>query len=176
MQKMISKSFSLFFFKLMNVVSGKTAENARKHRDIKFVTTKKRKSYLVSKPTYNTTKMFSDNPSATEMKRTQILMNKPVYLGISVLEISKIVMDKFWYHYVKPKYGETGKLCEMGTNSFTVYINTKEIYINIPKDVETKFDTSNYESDRPLPKGKKVIGLMKDELDGKIMTEFVKNN
>ena len=154
----------------MNAGFGKTMENARKHRDIKFVTTKGRRNYLVSKPNHNATEMFLNNLLTKEMKREQILMNKPIYLGISILKICKIVMYEFWCHYVKPKYGEKAQLWEMDTNSFTVYINAEDIYINIRKDVETKFDTSNYELDRPIPKGKKVLGLIKGQLDGKIMT------
>ena len=107
-------------------------------------------------------------------------MNKPVYLGLSILELSKILMYEFWYDYVKPKYGEKVKLCYMDTDSFIVYIKTDDIYKDIAEDVETRFDTSNYglecnSIDRPLTKGrnKKVIGLMKDELGGKIMTKFV---
>ena len=101
-------------------------------------------------------------------------MNKPVYLRLSILELSKILMYELSYDYVKPKYGEKAKLCYMDTNSFIVYIKTDDIYKNITEDVETRFDTSNYELDRPLPKGenKKVIGLMKDELGGKIMIKF----
>ena len=84
-------------------------------------------------------------------------------------------MYEFWYDYVKLKYVEKVKLCYMDTDSFIVYIKTDDIYKDIAEDVETRFDTSNYELDRPLPKGKnkKVIGLMKDELGGKIMTKFV---
>ena len=94
------------------------------------------------------------------MKKTQILTNKPVYLGISILELSKILMYEFLYDYVKPKYGEKAKLYYMDTDSFTVYIKADDIYKDIAEDVETRFDTSNYELDRPLPKGKnrKVIG------------------
>ena len=101
-------------------------------------------------------------------------MNKPVYLRLSILELSKILMYELSYDYVKPKYGEKAKLCCMDTDSFIVYIKTDDIYKNITEDVETRFDTSNYELDRPLPKGenKKVIGLMKDELGGKIMIKF----
>ena len=93
-------------------------------------------------------------------------MIKPVYL-----DSSKILMYEFWYDYVKPKYGEKAKLCYMDTGSFIVYTKTDVIYQDIAEDVETKFDTLNYEFDRPLPKGKikKVIGLMKDGLGGKIM-------
>ena len=83
-------------------------------------------------------------------------MNKPVYLGLSILELSKILMCEFWYDYVKPKYGEKAKLCYMDTDSFIVYIKTDGIYKNIAKNVETRSDTSNYELDRPLPKRKKL--------------------
>ena len=102
-------------------------------------------------------------------------MNKPVNLGLSILELSKILMYEFWGDNVKPKYGKKAKLCYMDTNSFIVCIETNDIYNDIAKDIETRFDTSNYELDRPLPKGgkKKVIGLMKDELGGKMMTKFV---
>ena len=157
-----------------NAIFGKTMENVRKYRDIKLVTKETRKNYLVSEPNYHT-KFFTENLLAIEMKKTEILMNKPVHLGLSILELSKILMYEFWYDYVKPKYGEKVKLCYMDTDSFIVYIKTDDIYKDIAEDVETRFDTSNYELDRPLPKGKnkKVIGLMKDELGGKIMTKFV---
>ena len=86
-------------------------------------------------------------------------MNKPVYLGLSILESSKILMYEFWYDYVKPKYDEKAKLCYIDTDSFIVYTKTDDIYIDIAKDVETRFDTLNYELkcnsiDRPLPKEK----------------------
>ena len=102
-------------------------------------------------------------------------MNKPVHLELSVLELSKILMYEFWYEYVTPEYGGKVKLCYMDTGSFTVYIKTDDIYKDIAENVETRFDASNYELDRPSPKGKneKVIGLMKDESGGKIMTKFV---
>ena len=96
-------------------------------------------------------------------------------MGLSILELSKIVMHKFWHDCVKPKYKEKAKLCYMDTDSFIVYVKTDDIYKDIAENVETRFSTSNSEWDRPLPKGrnKKVIGLMKDELPGKIMKEFV---
>ena len=100
------------------------------------------------------------------MKKTEILMNKPVFLGISIIELSKILMYEFWYYYAKPKHGQKVKLCHMDTDSFIAYIKTDDIYKHIAEDVETRFDTSNYELKRPLPKRKneKVIGLMEDEL------------
>ena len=152
-----------------NAAFGKTMKNVRKHRDIKLVTTEGRRN------NFYTTKFFTEHVLAIEMKKTEILMNKPVCLGLSILEFSEILMYDFWYDYVKRKYGEKAKSCYMDRNSFIVYIKTDDFYKDIAEDVETRFDTSNYELDRLLPKGKnkKVIGLMKDELGGKIMTIFV---
>ena len=101
-------------------------------------------------------------------------MNKPVYLGLSILEINKTLMYGFEYDYIKPKYQNNSKLCNMDRDSFIINIKTEDFYEDIANDVEKTFDTSNYEVDRPLPKGrnKKVIGLMNDEVGGKIMTEF----
>ena len=159
-----------------NAVFGKNMENVRKHRDVKLVTTERRRSYLVSEPNYYTTKLYILHILAIEMKITQILMNKPVYLGLSVLELYNILMYEFWYDYVKPKYGEKTKLCYIDTDSFVVSIKADDICKDIPEDVETRFDTSNHELDRPFPKRKneEVIGLMKDELGEKIMTKFVR--
>ena len=102
-------------------------------------------------------------------------MNNLVYLGLSILEISKTLMYEFSYDYIKPKYSDNLKLCYMDTDSFIMHIKTKDLYKDIANEVEKRFDTSNYEVNRPLPtrKNKKVIGLMKDELGGKILTEFV---
>ena len=158
-----------------NAVFGKTMENMRKHRDIRLVTTDKRRNQLVTEPYYHTTKWFSENLLAFEMKNTKVKMNKPIHLGLLILEISKILMYEFWCDYMKPKYGDNVKLCYMDTDSFIMHIKTEDFYKDIADDVECKFDTSNYEVDRPLPTGKikKVTGLMKDELGGKIMKEFV---
>ena len=111
------------------------------------------------------------------MRKTKVKMNKPIYLGFSILDLSKVVMYEFWYDYIKPKYGKKTKLYCMDRNSFIILIKTKDFYKNITDDAEKRLDTSNYETalNIPLPTGKKkkVIGLMKDELGGKIMTEFV---
>ena len=102
-------------------------------------------------------------------------MNKPAYLGLSISELNKIVMYEFWNDYVKWKYDKKAKLYYMETDSFFVYIKTDDICKEIAEDVETRFETSNYQLDRPLPKekNKKVIGLMKDEICGKIMKTFL---
>ena len=86
------------------------------------------------------------------MKTSQTLMNTPLYLGLSILRMNKIVMYEFRYNYVKPKYEEKARSCYMNTDSFIVYIKTEDIYVHIEKDVETRFDTSNYELERSLPK------------------------
>ena len=98
------------------------------------------------------------------MKKTKVKKNKPIYLGFSILDLSKIVMYEFWYEYMKPKYVDNVKLCYTDTDSFIMHIKTKDFYEDIADDVEKRFDISNYECNRPLPKGKnkKMIGLMKD--------------
>ena len=113
-------------------------KNVRNHRDIKLATTEERRNYLVPGPKYHTKKIFSEDLLATEMKKTQILINKPVYLGLSILEMSKTVMHEIWYDYVKPNCGETSKLCYMDTDTFIVFVKTEDIYIDIAKDVETR--------------------------------------
>ena len=129
------------------------------------------------KPNFKNAVKFSENLMGVEMGKTHIKMNKPVYLGQAILDLSKIVMYEFHYDYMKPKYGSKIQLCYMDTDSFVYHIKTEDFYQDIAADVEKRFDTSNYSGDdnRPLPigKNKKVTGLMKDELGGKIMTEFI---
>ena len=102
------------------------------------------------------------------MRKIKVSMNKPVYVGLSILEISKTLMYEFWYDYIKPKYTDNVKLCYVDTGSFIMHIKTEDFYKDIDEDVEKRFDTSNNEVNRPLPTGKnkKVIGLMQDELGG----------
>ena len=147
--------------------------NVRNHIDIKLVTPDKKRNQLVLESNYHTTKCFSENVLATEMKKIRVKMNKPVYLDLSILEISKTLMYEIWYDYIKPEYRNNPKLCYMDTDSFIINIKTEDFYEDIANDVEKRFDTSNYGVNRPLPKvkNKNVIGLMKVELRGKIMTE-----
>ena len=122
-----------------NAVFGKTMENVRNHRGhIKLVTTDKRRNQLVSEPNYHTTKWFSEKLLAIEMKKTKVKMNKPVYLGLSILEISKILMYEFWDDYMKPKYGDKVKLCYMDTDSFIMHIKTEDFYKYIANYVKKK--------------------------------------
>ena len=117
-----------------NAVFGKTMESARKHRDIKLVTTDKRRNQLASEPIYHTTKYLPENLLATKMKKTKVKKNKPVYLGISILDVSKTLMYQFWYDYVKPKCQDKAKLCYMDTDSFIVHIKTEDFCEDIVDD------------------------------------------
>ena len=176
LRKLARNDFEKDLFKLMNnSVFGKTMENIRKHRDTKLVTTDKKRSKLVSEPNYHIIYLISEDLSITEMKKTKVKMSKPIYLGSSILEVSKILMYEFWYDYMKSKYNDNVRLCYMDMDSFMMNIKTNDFYKDISDHVDNRFDTSNYEVKRPLlmGKNKKVIGLMKDELGGEIITEFV---
>ena len=170
LRKDAKNDFEKDFFKLMNnSVFGKTMENVRNHRDIKLVTSDKRRSILASEPNYHSSKCISKDLMIIEM-------NKPIYLCQVILDISKTLIYEFWYDYIKPKYGDKARLCYADTDSFVMYIKTEDFSKDIAGGVERWFDTSNYDEKdkRPLPigKNKKVIGMFKDKLGGKIMTEF----
>ena len=140
--KKAKNDFEKNFLKLMNnAVFGKTMDNVKEQRDIKPVTTERRRNYLVSEPNYHT-KVFHRKliSNRNEKKTSRILMNKSVCLGLSILELSKILMYEIWYDYLKLKYGEKAKLCYMDTDSLIVYIKTDDIYKDIAEDVETRFD------------------------------------
>ena len=118
-------------------------------------------------PNYHTTKQFSENLLAMEMKKTKIKMNVPIYIGFTILVVTKTVMWEFFNDYLKPKYGGKIKLCYTDTDSFILHIKTKDFYEDIDNDIEEWFDTPNYKIDRPLlitDKNKKVFGNFKDEL------------
>ena len=174
-----TNDFEKDFFKLMNIpVFGKTMENIRKHRNIKLVTTEEKYLRTVMKPNFKSGVLFGENLMGCEMGKIKVVMNKPVYLGQAILDLSIIVMYEFHYNYMVSKYGlEKLKLCYMDTDSLVYDIKTEDFYEDIANDVDARFDTSGYNKTdfRPLPISinKKVMGLMKDELGGKIMTEFV---
>ena len=126
LRKHAENDFKKDFFKLMNnSVFGKTMGNVRNHRDIKLVTTDKRRSILASEPNYHSTKYISKDLLIMEMKKTEVKMNKPIYLGQAILDISKTLMYEFWYDYIKPKYGDKARLCYMDTDSFVMHIKTR---------------------------------------------------
>ena len=160
-----------------NAVFGKMIENVRNHRDIKLIVTEERRKKLVSEPNHESCKVFSEDLMAIEMRKTSVLMNKPIPVGQAILDISKTLMYDFRYDYIKPKYGDKAKLCYMDTDSFMLHIKTEDFFKDIADDVKIWFDTSKYDEndERSLPIGvnKKVIGMFKDELNGKIMLEFI---
>ena len=172
-----TNDFEKDFFKLMNnSVFGKTMENIRKHRNIKLVTTEEKYLHTVMKPNFKSGVLFGENLTGCEMGKIKVVMNKPVYLGQVILDLSKIAMYEFHYDYMVPKYSlEKLELCYMDTDSLVYDIKAEDFYEDIADDVPARFNTSGYCLNRPLPVelNKKVIGLMKDELGGKIMTEFV---
>ena len=149
--------FEKDFFKLMNnAVFGKIMENVRNHRDIKIVTADKRRSILVSEPSYHSTKYISKDLLIMEMKNAEVKMNKPIYLGQVILDLSKTLMYEFWYDYIKPIYSDKAKLCYTDTGSLVIHIKTDDFYKDISNDFERLFDTSNYKKNynRPLAIGK----------------------
>ena len=171
-------NFEKDFFKLMNnSVFGKTMENIRNRVNVKLVDTGEQFKKLTAKPNYESRKIFNENLVSVHMKKTSLTMNKPVYLGMSILDLSKIVMFDFHYKYIKPKYGSKAKLLFTDTDSFLYEIQTEDFYKDISGDVKDRFDTSDYPEGHPsgIPTGinKKVLGMFKDEAAGKIIKEFV---
>ena len=171
-------NFEKDFFKLMNnSVFGKTMENIRNRVDVKLGNTEEKLRKLVAKPNFKSCKIFNENLVSVHMKKTSLTMNKPVYLGMCILELSKTIMYDFHYNYIKPKYGEKAKLLFTDTDSLMYEIKTEDFYKDISGDVKDRFDTSDYPENHPsgIPTGlnKKVLGMMKDEAGGKIIKEFV---
>ena len=148
--------FEKDFYKLMNnAVFGKTMENIRKHRDIKLVNNKEAYLRAVMKPNFKSGTLFGPNLIGCEMGKIKVVMNKPVYLGQAMLDLSKIMMYKFHYDYMKCKYAEDKlTLFYMDTGSLIYDIETDDFCKDIADDVESRFDTSGYIPDRPLPVGK----------------------
>ena len=170
--------FEKDFFKLMNnSVFGKTMENIRNRVDVKLVNNKKRAEKLSAKPNYKHCNIFSEDLVAIHMKMTKLDFDKPVYLGMCILDLSKTLMYDFHYNYIKKKYGDKAKLLLTDTDSLMYEIQTEDFYKDISGDVKDRFDTSGYPSDHPssISSGfnKKVLGMFKDEVNGDIIDEFV---
>ena len=172
-----TSDFEKDFFKLMdNVVFEKTMENIRKHRNIKLVTNREAYLKTVMKPNFKSGVLFGENLMGCEMGKIKVVMNKPVYINQAILNLSKIIMYEFHYNYMKQKYNNNKlQLCYMDTDLLVYRIKTEDFHADITDDVSTRLYTSGYSGNRPLPIGmnKKVIRLMRDELRGAIMTEFV---
>ena len=171
----VSKNeFEKDFFKLMNnSVFGKTMENIKNRVDIKLVNNEKQAEKLSAKPNFKHCNIFSKDLVATHMKKTSLKFNKPVYLGMSIIELSKTLMYDFHYNYIKRKYGDKAKLLFTDTDSLMYEIQTEDFY----KDVKRRFDTSDYPPNHlsgiPFSFNKKVLGMFKDEAAGKVIDEFV---
>ena len=166
--------FEKDFFKLMNnSVFGKTMENIRNREDVKLVNNRKQAEKLSAKPNFNHCNIFSENLISIHMKKTKLTFNKPVYLGMCILDLSKILMFDFHYNYIKQKYGDKAKLLFTDTDSLMYEIQTEDFYKDISKGVKDRFDTSDYPPNHSsgIPSGfnKKVIGMFKDEAMGIII-------
>ena len=147
LRKDAKNEFEKDFFKLMNnTVFGKTMENIRNHKDINLVTSDKKDLKYVMKPNFKDGHPFSKHLLAVEMGKGEITMNKPVYLGQVVLDISKTLMYEFYYDYMRAKYGTKVRLCYMDTDSFVYEVETEDFYRDIANDVGKSFDTSGYSS------------------------------
>ena len=171
-------NFEKDFYKLMNnSVFGKTMENIRNRVNVKLVNTEEKLRKLIAKPNFRSQKIFSENLVSVHMKKTSLTMNKPVYLGMCILDLSKTIMFDFHYNYIKPKYEDKAKLLFTDTDSLMYEIETEDFYKDISGDVKNRFDTSDYPENHPsgIPTGinKKVLGMFKDETAGKIIKEFV---
>ena len=173
-----NNNFEKDFFKLMNnSVFGKTMENIRNRVNIKLVNDIDKAKKLTAKPNFKHLNIFCEELIAVHMKKTSLIFNKPVYLGMCILDFSKTIMYDFHYNYIKEKYGNNAKLLFTDTDSLMYEIETGDFYKDISEDVKDRFDTSDYPPNHPsgIPTGcnKKVLGVFKDEAAGRIMEEFV---
>jgi hypothetical protein len=171
-----ANDFEKDFFKLMNnSVFGKTMENIENRVDVRLVTDRTRALKLAAMPNYDRTTIFDENLVAIHMKRTKLLYNKPIYLGMCILDLSKILMYDFHYNYVKKKYGDRAKLLFTDTDSLMYEIKTDDFFQDIKDDVDKLFDNSDYPRDHFCYNvtNKKVIGKFKDEAGSRQIEEFV---
>ena len=173
------KDFGKDFYKLMNnSVFGKTMENIRKRVDVKLVSDKKKARKLAAKPNFKHCNIFCEDLIAIHTKKVSLEFDKPVYLGMCILDLRKTVIYDFNYNYIKQKYGDKAKLLFTDTDSLMYEIQTEDFYKDIREDIENKFDASNYKTGHPIGeecigKNKMVIGMFKDEARGKVIKEFV---
>ena len=174
-RKNAKNAFEKDFFKLMNnSVFGKTMENIRKRVDVRLVTDEKKLLKYTSKPTYVSSKIFNENLVAVHKIKETLTLNRPAYLGMCILDLSKTLMYDFHYNYIKNKYGEKAKLLFTDTDSLTYEIEAEDVYQDFWDD-KNKFDNSDYPESSPYfdKTNKKVIGKFKDEAAGVPICEFV---
>ena len=169
--------FEKDFFKLMNnSVFGKTMENIRNRVDVRLVGNREKAQKLIAKPNLKHWICFDENLIGIHLKRIKLVFNKPVYCGMSILDLSKTMIYDFHYNYIIPKFGKKQKLLFTDTDSLCYEIETEDFFADIAGDVKELFDTSNFDKNHPSGiqgKNKKVPGMMKDEAGGKIIEEFV---
>ena len=168
-------SFEKDFFKLMNnSVFGKTMENIRKRVDVRLITDEKKLLKMASKPTYVSSKIFNENLVAVHKIKETLTLNRPAYVGMCILDLSKTLMYDFHYNYIKEKYGDKAKLLFTDTDSLTYEIEAEDVYRDFWNDKD-RFDNSDYPENSPYfdKTNKKVIGKFKDEAAGIPITEFV---
>ena len=169
-------NFEKDFFKLMNnSVFGKTMENVRNRINVKLVINEKACNKLAKKSNFKSVNIFHENLIAVHMEKTTVRLNKPIQIGMTILDLSKTLMYRFHYDYVKPKWGSKAALLFTDTDSLCYEIQTDDFYEDIRDDASEWFDTSNYEEDHPLfsKKNKKQVGFMKDECGGSQILRFV---
>jgi hypothetical protein len=168
--------FEKDMFKLMNnAVFGKTMEDMRGRVDIQLISDEAKYKKLVCKPQFDSQKIYSENLVAVKQVKKTITLNKPIYVGVAVLDLSKLHMYQFHYDYIKPKYGSKATLLFTDTDSLCYHIQTNDIYKDMD-DSKELFDRSGYEMDGYRKQdnlNKKVIGKFKDETDGVPIVEFV---
>ncbi|KAF8795495.1 hypothetical protein HNY73_003339 [Argiope bruennichi] len=174
-RKKATNNFEKDLFKLLNnAVFGKTMENLRNRVTIDLVTDERKSRKLVASPAFHAFTIINDDLVSVQRKKTSLLLNRPIYVGFSILDISKIIMYDFHYNFIKKLYGERAKLLFTDTDSLCYCIHTLDIYKDIYENISL-FDTSNYPPNHFLynPINNKVLGKMKDELSGNIACEFV---
>ena len=168
-------SFEKDFFKLMNnSVFGKTMENLRKRQDIKLVTDKEKLSKWASRPSFIRSKIFNEDLVAVHKIKPTLTLNRPAYVGMCILDLSKTLMYDFHYNYIKSKYDDKARLLFTDTDSLTYEIEADNVYQDFWKDKHL-FDNSDYSKNSPFfdTTNKKVIGKFKDEAAGIPIVEFV---
>lgn len=167
--------FEKDFFKLMNnSIFGKTMENLRKRVNVKLVNTPKKLQKLTASPLFDSFRIFNNDLAAVNMKKPSLLLNRPIYVGFCILDLSKVLMYDFHYNFIKNKYGNKATLCFTDTDSLLYDIKTEDVYVDMGKAIDL-FDTSGYDPDHFLhsTRNKKVLGKMKDETHGIAIKEFV---
>lgn len=178
LRKDARNEFEKDYFKLMNnAVFGKTMENVRRRINIHLLRTEEEEDRILlatAKPTYVRHVLFDNGLAAVENRKTKVMLTKPVYVGMSVLELSKELMYDFYYTHIKALYGDRARMLYTDTDSLVLQLTTDDLYADMAQQLHS-YDTSNFPQDHPLHSqiNKKVVGKFKDELGGRLMTEFV---